>query len=65
MRYCITLEQTRRIAVWFDADSDDAAEEKAAKINQNATSEDFAESDMERDYALFNQDTNQVILDWE
>lgn len=28
MEYCITMEQTRRIAVWFNADSDEAAEEK-------------------------------------
>ena len=32
MEYCITMEQTRRIAVWFNADSDEAAEEKALEI---------------------------------
>ena len=26
MNYCLTMEQTRRIAVWFDADSDEEAE---------------------------------------
>lgn len=29
MNYCLTMEQTRRIAVWFDADSDEEAEKKA------------------------------------
>ena len=31
MEYCITMEQTRRIAVWFNADSDETAEEKSIR----------------------------------
>lgn len=65
MRYSVTLEQTRRFVISFEADSDDAAEAKAAQINEEATSEDFADGDEERDYALFNKDTNKLILDWE
>ncbi len=65
MRYSVTLEQTRRFVISFDADSDDAAEAKAAQINEEATSVDFEDGDEERDYALFNRDTNQLILDWD
>ena len=35
MNYCLTMEQTRRIAVWFDADSDEEAEKKAREIYHN------------------------------
>ena len=35
MNYCLTMEQTRRIAVWFDADSDEEAEKKAQEIYHN------------------------------
>ena len=43
MEYCITMEQTRRIAVWFNADSDEAAEEKALEIYHNTPAKDFEE----------------------
>ena len=32
MQYCMTMEQTRRIAVFFDSDDDEAAIEKANQI---------------------------------
>ena len=41
MEYCITMEQTRRIAVWFNADSDEAAEEKALEIYHNTPAKDI------------------------
>ena len=41
MNYCLTMEQTRRIAVWFDADSDEEAEKKAREIYHNTPSNDF------------------------
>ena len=41
MNYCLTMEQTRRIAVWFDADSDVEAEKKAREIYHNTPSKDF------------------------
>ena len=28
MNYCLTMEQTRRIAVWFDADSFEAGDDE-------------------------------------
>ena len=45
MEYCITMEQTRRIAVWFNADSDEAAEEKALEIYHNTPAKDFEAGD--------------------
>lgn len=65
MNYCITMEQTRRIAVFFEADSDEESEEKAAQINRAMSSDDFASGDDERDYALCNTDTGHTIIDWE
>ena len=65
MNYCITMEQTRRIAVFFEADTDEDAEAKAAQINRLTSSDDFVAGDDERDYAVSNTDTGQTILDWE
>ena len=63
MNYCLTMEQTRRIAVWFDADSDEEAEKKAREIYHNTTSKDFEAGDDERDCALSNRDTNTMVFD--
>lgn len=65
MRYCITMEETRRIAVYFDADNDKLAEEKAAQINRKTKAENFASGDSERDYALCNMESGKTILDWD
>lgn len=65
MRYCITMEQTRRIAVYFEADCNEDAEEKAIQINRATPSENFESGDGERDYALYNQDTGQTIVEWD
>ena len=65
MQYCVTMEQTRRIAVFFDAENDDLAGVKAAQISCNAVPEDFLSGDEERDYALYNQDTGRTVLDWD
>ena len=65
MRHCITMEQTRRIAVYFEADCNEDAEEKAIQINQAMPSENFESGDGERDYALYNQDTGQTIVEWD
>ena len=62
MNYCLTMEQTRRIAVWFDADSDEEAEKKAREIYHNNPSKEF--EDDERDCALSNRDTNTMVFDW-
>ena len=39
MQYCMTMEQTRRIAVFFDSDDDEAAIEKANQILKETPSE--------------------------
>ena len=45
MKYCITMEQTRRIAVYFEADCNEDAEVKAIQINRSTSSEDFESGD--------------------
>ena len=52
MQYCMTMEQTRRIAVFFDSDDDEAAIEKANQILKETPSEDYESGDKEYDYAL-------------
>ncbi len=66
MKYCITIERTQRIAVWFDAEDDEAAEEKAGEI-YNTTQDhphEFESGDTEYDYALDREDGG-TILDWD
>ena len=65
MKYFITMEQTRRIAAYFEADCNEDAEVKAIQINRSTSSEDFESGDEERDYALYNQDTGQTIVEWD
>ena len=60
MQYCMTMEQTRRIAVFFDSD-----DEKANQILKETPSEDYESGDKEYDYALCNVDTERTILDWD
>lgn len=52
MKYCITMEQTRRIAAYFEADCNEDAEVKAIQINRSTSSEDFESGDEERLCAL-------------
>lgn len=47
MQYCMTMEQTRRIAVFFDSDDDEAAIEKANQILKETPSEDYESGDAE------------------
>ena len=65
MQYCMTMEQTRRIAVFFDSGDDEAAIEKANQILKETPSEDYESGDKEYDYALCNVDTERTILDWD
>ena len=64
MNYCLTMEQTRRIAVWFDADSDEEAEKKAREIYHNTPSKDFEAGDVERYPALSNRETDTLVFGW-
>ena len=65
MEYCVTMERTLRTAVWFEAPDDEAAEKKAAEINQATGLEEFEQGDVESDYALHNAETHQMVLDWD
>ena len=63
-RYCITMERTQRVAVWFDAPNDEAAERKAERINDLAKPSDFETGDEERDFALEDVSEGRTIIDW-
>lgn len=64
MQYCVTIEQTRRIAIPFCADSDEDAKAMAMQISEQTSDAEFASGDEERDYALYNDDTQRTVLDW-
>ena len=64
MKYCVTIEQTRRFSMCFDASNDEAAEKIAHQINQKAADNEFTAGDEERDYTLFNEDTQTTLIDW-
>lgn len=64
MKYCITMERTQRVAVWFDAPNDEKAEKEADRIFGAATAADFEDGDEERDYALDNVDKGRTITPW-
>ena len=55
MRYCVTIEETRRIAIWFEAENDSEAKKKAINIASNITDDELASGDVNQDYALFNE----------
>ncbi len=64
-RYCITLERTQRIAVWFEADGDDDACIKAEGIleQHKADPSKFESGDVEYDYAL-DDDGGRSVIAW-
>ena len=64
MEYCITMERTLRVAVHFDADSDDKARERAIEIYDSATPAVFEAGDTEHDYALCDTSA-RTLVDWE
>ena len=47
-----------------NADSDEAAEEKALEIYHNTPAKDFEAGDDERDCTLYNKDTGKMVFDW-
>jgi len=66
MKYCVTVEETRRAAVWFEADNDAAAEAMVEKIIDRDVQEqiDSGSCDIERDYALDNVDVGATVIPW-
>lgn len=61
MQYCMTMEQTRRIAVFFDSDDDEAAIEKANQILKETPSEDYESGDKE--YVSLQRQPVRLVLD--
>ena len=62
-QYCITMEQTLRIAKWFEAEDDEAAEDIAAQIYEETDMEEYMSVGMEGDYAL-DSDDGRIIIGW-
>lgn len=63
-QYCITMEQTLRIAKWFEAEDDAAAEGMAARIYRETDMEEYMSGVTEGDYALASDD-GRTILGWD
>ena len=64
MKYCITMERTMRVALSFEAANDDDAIEKANRICQSADPSEFEDGVEERDFALVDGETHDLIIDW-
>ena len=64
MRYCVTIEETRRVAVYFEAENDSEAEKKADKIASNITDNELASGDIEQDHTLVNVENDKTLIDW-
>ena len=65
MKYCVTIEETRRVAIYFEAENDSEAEKKADKIASNITDNELASWDIEQDYALVNEENGKTLIDWD
>lgn len=64
MRYCVTIEEIRRVAIYFEAENDFEAEKKADKITSNITDNELASGDIEQDYTLVNEENGKTLIDW-
>ena len=64
MKYCVTIEETRRVAIYFEAENDSEAEKKADKIASNITDNELASGDIEQDYTLVNEENGKTLIDW-
>ena len=64
MKYCVTIEETRRVAIYFEAENDSEAEKKADKIASNITDDELASGDIEQDHTLVNVANDKTLIDW-
>ena len=64
MKYCVTIEKTKRIAIWFKAENDSEAEKKAITIASNITDDDLDLGDIDQDYSLVNEENGKTLIDW-
>lgn len=66
MTYCITMEKTQRIAIWYQADSNEDAISKGETIlakHQNVDS-GFSDGDVEYYYAIDASDGTSILQWW-
>lgn len=62
MEYCITVSRTQTTAIWFDADNDDEAREKAEGLYDDVDDADF-DGGSDYDYALDSAD-GRCLVSW-
>ena len=63
MRYCITMERTQRVAVWYDANDDEDAEWRGDQILADFQEhpQKFADGDEEFEYAICSEDGGDIV----
>ena len=63
MRYCITMEYTQRVAVWYDADDDKDAEWRGDQTLAafQESPEQFSDGDKEFAYAICSEDGVDIV----
>ena len=63
-KYCITIEKTERIAIWFDANGHEDAAITAEKIFDGKDKLNFSAGDTEHDYAVVCLDDDTDVVPW-
>lgn len=61
--YCITIEKTERVAIWFDANGQEDAAVVAEKIFERKDI-NFSSGDVEYDYAVTCLDDGADVVPW-
>lgn len=61
MRYTMTIEQTRRIQVSFNAPDDQSALKKAENTLQTTPEDEFDKGDTEYSYRLIDEDEKVLV----
>lgn len=63
MQYCITVSRVQTTAIWFDAEDDEEARERAAELYDDVDDADF-DTGGEFDYALDCED-GRCLVTWD
>ena len=63
MEYCITMERVQRVAVWYEADSDDEAITKGEAIFQEHVSDGsgFDGGGSEYDFEICHENGKEIV----
>lgn len=64
MRYCITLEKTMRVAKWFDAEDDAFAVDRAERVRDAISHDEYECGDIEYDFSLVCVDDGRILTPW-